>query len=108
MHGAVKSAAPVGIRVGKGSTRLNGTHSEGCHHVKAKQLTAHQTLPALQFLTQLLGEELLTQNYHLVVHYLAPHFVQIRYHYARSQQIFQATHHSQLVDLKQHDQEKFH
>ena len=52
MHGAVKSAAPVGIRVGKGSTRLNGTHSEGCHHVKAKQLTAHQTLPALQFLTQ--------------------------------------------------------
>ena len=43
--------------------------------VEAKQLAAHQTLPAVQFLAQLLGEELLAQNYCLVVHYRAPHFV---------------------------------
>ena len=43
--------------------------------VEAKQLAAHQTLPAKQLLAQLLGEELLAQNYCLVVHYRAPHFV---------------------------------
>ena len=79
-------------------------------HVEAKQLAAHQTLPALQFLTQLLGEQLLAQNYCLVVHYRAPHFVhkQVQCHFhheARSQQTVLVTHHFQVGELKQHDQE---
>ena len=55
---------------------LNEIHSKGCPHVEAKQLAAHQTLPALQLLAQLLGKELLAQNYCSVAHYRAPHFVQ--------------------------------
>ena len=81
--------------------------------MEAKQLAAHQTLPALQLLTQLLGEELLARDYCLVVHYHALHFVQNQvqchfHHQAKSQQTVQVTHHFQVVEPNQHGQEKPH
>ena len=79
--------------------------------MEAKQLAAHQSLPALQLLTQLHGEELLAQNYRSVVHYHALHFVQEQvqrhfHHQTKSQQAGQVTHHFQAVEPKQHGQEK--